>query len=346
MIAPLFSAADLERARARFDVVAGEVALRRAGRELVGLCPFHNEKTPSFAVVAAKGFLYCQGCGWRGTVIDFVMQRRHLDFIDAVRLLLNLPRLAPKAERAPTPSHRRDDRAEGIAHAREIWRETQPAGGAVKTYLYSRYLSTRAISPAIREHPALYCADRQAKLPALVAASQDSTDAITAVQRIWLEGTFLVDDDGGAAKGSRLKDVPKKARGEFGDGAVRLAADGPVLGFAEGVETALAASELYRMPVWALCGLSRLGYPRHRTGDPGRWVDARPPTVWVPPGVRHLYVFGDGNAIGRLVAEFAVDWWRHAWRGTGRSVEAVLPRLGYGDFQEDLRARALAGAIR
>jgi DNA primase len=350
----LFQPADIERARTRFDVIAAEVALKRQGRELVGLCPWHNEKTPSFAVVAEKGFAHCQGCGWHGTAIDYVMQRRHLGFVDAVRLLLNLPSLTPKADRAPRQAHAKTDSADAIADARAIWRATEPAGGHVRTYLLSRYLSTTrwGIPEVIREHPALYCRDRALKLPALVAAVHSSADEITAVQRIWLEdGGFEVDESGGDAKGSRLKDVPKKSRGLLGDGAVRLAAAQPVLGFAEGIETALAVRHLHRgMPVWAVLGLARLGYPAHMTeaknGVPARKVEHRPPSVWVPPEVKHLCIFGDNNPIGRLVAEFAVDWWRWKWRGTGRSVEALFPTLGYGDFQEQLRSATLAGAIR
>jgi CHC2 zinc finger len=346
----MFTPAQLDEVRNRWDVLTNEVAVKRQGGELGGLCPFHNEKTPSFFIVPSKGFFHCHGCGAHGTAVDFVMRRRNLSFVDAVRLLLNLPRLAPKADRAPRLAHSKADRADAVADARAIWRETAPAGGYVRVYLQSRYLSVKTISPVIREHPALYCRPRLTKLPALVAASHNSADELTAVQRIWLEESFLVDETGGDVKGARLKDVPKMSRGLLGDGAIRLTPVGPVLGFAEGVETALAASELYRLPIWALAGLSRLGYPAHWTeakdGVPSRRVEHRPPSVWVPPEVKHLVVYGDGNPIGRLVAEFAVDWWRWSWRNTGRSVEAVFPQLGYGDFQEQLRAGVLAGAIR
>jgi hypothetical protein len=350
-----FEPAEIERAATRFDVIAGDVALKRQGRELVGLCPFHAEKTPSFAVVAHKGFAHCQGCGWHGSAINYVMQRQHLGFVGAMRLLLNLPPRAPKQDRVPRPvsGSDRTSAADNIAAARAIWARSGPAGGYVSTYLTSRYLLTRRGFPeAIREHPALYCREREEQLPALVAAFHDSRDELTAVQRIWLEGQFEIDETGGDPKGARLKDIPKKSRGVLGDGAIRLGPVGPMLGFAEGVETALAASELYKLPVWALAGLSRLGYPAHWTeagdGVPSRHVELRPPGVWVPPEVKHLIIYGDGNAIGRLVAEFAVDWWRWSWRRerVRRSVEVVFPDLGYGDFQEQLRTRVLAGAHR
>jgi DNA primase len=344
----VFDAVQLEQARARFDVIAGQVPLKRVGRELVGLCPFHKEKTPSFALVADKGFFHCFGCGAHGTAIDFVMRTRNLDFAEAVEFLLGVPSQAPKQYRTP---HRRApvDRADDIAKARQIWAEAGTDYRYVPLYLYSRYLSdltAERIPPTIREHPALFCPVRRAQLPALVAAFQASSGRVTAVQRIWLEERF----EGGNDKGSRLPDAKKMAKGVLGDGAMRLAKPGPIMGFAEGLETALAAGRLYSTPTWALGGVSRLGYPAHLTqptdGSKPRRVESRPPSVWVPDEVRHLFIFGDGNEVGRLVAEFAAEWWNRLWRGTGRRAEAVLPVVGYGDFQDELRVGVIAGAIR
>ncbi|WP_232548187.1 DNA primase [Propioniciclava soli] len=82
---------DLEtvRERSRIDeVVSAFVALRPAGGgSLTGLCPFHNEKTPSFRVTPAKGFYYCFGCGEGGDVIGFVQKINNMGFTDAVEYL-------------------------------------------------------------------------------------------------------------------------------------------------------------------------------------------------------------------------------------------------------------------
>jgi DNA primase len=77
------------RDRARIDDVIGEyVALRRAGAgSLKGLCPFHDEKTPSFNVRPTHGTFHCFGCGEGGSVIDFVMKIEHLGFVEAVERL-------------------------------------------------------------------------------------------------------------------------------------------------------------------------------------------------------------------------------------------------------------------
>lgn len=69
------------------DVVGKSVALKAKGRELVGLCPFHNERTPSFYVVPDKEMAHCFGCGWHGDVIDFVAASQNVDTAAAVNIL-------------------------------------------------------------------------------------------------------------------------------------------------------------------------------------------------------------------------------------------------------------------
>ena len=77
------------RDRVRIDEVIGEyVALRRAGAgSLKGLCPFHDEKTPSFTVRPTHGSFHCFGCAEGGGVIDFVMKIEHIGFVEAVERL-------------------------------------------------------------------------------------------------------------------------------------------------------------------------------------------------------------------------------------------------------------------
>ena len=71
------------------DVVGAKVKLVRKGKEYMGLCPFHNEKTPSFTVNEAKGFYHCFGCGAHGDIIKFEMEANGLPFMDAVTKLAN-----------------------------------------------------------------------------------------------------------------------------------------------------------------------------------------------------------------------------------------------------------------
>lgn len=69
------------------DVISTYVALKRRGATLVGLCPFHNEKTPSFTVYPATQSFYCFGCGAGGDAITFLKKIENLDYLDAVKTL-------------------------------------------------------------------------------------------------------------------------------------------------------------------------------------------------------------------------------------------------------------------
>lgn len=88
------------------DVVGQRVKLVRKGREYTGLCPFHNEKTPSFTVNEAKGFYHCFGCGAHGDVIKFEMEAGGLPFMDAVTKLANRAGL-----KVPQFSHENEEEA-------------------------------------------------------------------------------------------------------------------------------------------------------------------------------------------------------------------------------------------
>lgn len=85
-----FSPSTVEEVRARADIVAlvgQSVTLRRNGSSHVGLCPFHNEKSPSFNVIPSKQIYYCFGCGAGGDIFSFLQKSRGMSFVDAVREL-------------------------------------------------------------------------------------------------------------------------------------------------------------------------------------------------------------------------------------------------------------------
>jgi len=69
------------------DIIGSYVTLKRAGSNLVGLCPFHSEKTPSFTVFPASESFHCFGCGVGGDVISFVMRAENLDYVSAIEFL-------------------------------------------------------------------------------------------------------------------------------------------------------------------------------------------------------------------------------------------------------------------
>ena len=122
----------LDELRARLslsEVVGRKVSLkRRSGAEYAGLCPFHNEKTPSFTVNDKKGFFYCFGCHEKGDAVGFVMKTEGLSFPEAVEKLareVNLP--VPRA----TPVEReRAERVSTLAAGRRRGRALVPEAAA------------------------------------------------------------------------------------------------------------------------------------------------------------------------------------------------------------------------
>ena len=130
------------------EVVSSYVNVKRRGRNLVGLCPFHSEKTPSFTVYPDSQSFYCFGCGTGGDVVTFVRRMEHLDYIEAVKLL------ALRAGLAMPEDGYDDSYAKLKTRILEINRETarfyhqcliSPAGKKGLDYLRGRGLSDRTI---------------------------------------------------------------------------------------------------------------------------------------------------------------------------------------------------------
>ena len=91
------------------DVVGRHVELKRGGANLMGLCPFHGEKSPSFSVSPSKQFYYCFGCGASGDAIRFLTEHLGLSFVEAVRDLAQGAGLTvPEEEVSPQERERRD----------------------------------------------------------------------------------------------------------------------------------------------------------------------------------------------------------------------------------------------
>lgn len=84
------------------DVIGRYVTLKRGGANLLGLCPFHNEKTPSFTVSAQKQFYHCFGCGAHGNAIGFVMQHSGLSYPEAIQnLAASIGMKVPQEDMSP-----------------------------------------------------------------------------------------------------------------------------------------------------------------------------------------------------------------------------------------------------
>lgn len=313
-----------DRARERHsisDIVARHTTLKKRGaRELVGLCPFHSEKTPSFEVNDNKGTYYCHGCGKSGDVIRFLVEREGMTFMQAVQVLMGdeFPVISEE-ERTRRKVADERDRADRIHLARWIWgKSVKPDGTPAEIYARSRGI-TMLLPPTIRyvvtprwfnsetgecgrEHPAMAC------------ALQDVTGSIVGVQCVFLQ-------DGGARKYERVNPDGSKAKAKLSFGilvgsALRLGPVAPHLINCEGPEDGLTlAQTLVGQSVWVSCGtalLSRLEYP---------------------PGVKTVCFAGDNNTAGRV----AVAQARDAALARGLVPTEAFPGARFKDWNDELR---------
>jgi DNA primase len=129
------------------DVVSGYTSLRKRGATYSGLCPFHQEKTPSFTVSADKGLYYCFGCGEGGDVVRFVQRAENLSFAEAIEQLGERFGVPVEYEDGAGPDPERKDREARLLlvlekaatfYQRYLW-ET-PAGQVARDYLEKRGL--------------------------------------------------------------------------------------------------------------------------------------------------------------------------------------------------------------
>lgn len=128
------------------DVVSSYVHLTQKGGNLWGLCPFHNEKTPSFSVSPDKQIYHCFGCGKGGGVISFIMEMENLSFPDAIRLLAQ--RAGLEVPDTGTDEAGRKKRArilEANKQAARFYYEylNSPGGKRVQDYIAQRQISRR-----------------------------------------------------------------------------------------------------------------------------------------------------------------------------------------------------------
>lgn len=134
------------------DVIGEVVQLTKAGRNFLGLCPFHSEKTPSFNVVEDKQFYHCFGCGKSGDVFKFIEDYRGVSFMEAVQIVGDQAGIQVQAL---APSQSRPQQADGKQPFYEIHQEaakfyhailmTTKMGEDARQYLYDRGLDDEVL---------------------------------------------------------------------------------------------------------------------------------------------------------------------------------------------------------
>lgn len=276
---------------------------RRAGAGWVAPCPAHEDHNPSFSISEKDGrvlFKCHAGCSQADVIAALTSLGLWGKPADDFKPFLRQPA-------GPKPIDERD----GYKAALRLWDKALPASGTlVETYLRERGIKVR-LSDELRFSPSLLHREAKANFPVMLARISDSA-GFCAIQR-----TFLRHDGRGKAGAM----PPKKGLGAQGLGCVRLKpVMSDVLGLAEGIETALSASQIYTMPVWAVLSATRL-----------RVID-------IPAEVRYLHIFGDPGDAGVNEAFKAADH----YEAQGRHVEIYFPEAHFqagknADFNDVVR---------
>lgn len=319
------------------------VALKRAGREFVGLCPFHPDKTPSFYVVPEKGFWHCFGCRASGDAIEYVKAALGVEFRAAVEVLTGGRIEAAPRRHARPPTPPKDD-SQRRETARSLVVRSRPAAGT----LAERYLASRGItwvSPALRwvdraPHP-----EAAEPTGAMLAPFKSLEGQVVACHL-----TFL--DASGAKAFGRSS---KRIWGPYKSGAIRLTALREVIAIGEGIETtesfAAAAPEIARWCAGSLPNLAGgsdrpMGEHPHRIGVkvPSETYAEAKPGVLLPAGVRVVHLLADGDSdpwVTRALVRRAAN----RYTAEGRRVRIVWAPQG-ADMNDLLRHHTQpAGAL-
>ncbi len=312
------------------DIVAAKVKLQRRGRDHVGLCPFHKEKTPSFTVSPDKGFFYCFGCQEKGSAIDFVMKTQGLEFLEAVERLaaqagMEVPRATPEDQ---AREHRRQGLQEVMAAAQAFFQAQLKgqAGARARAYLDGRGIGAQAIeSFGLGYAPS----SRHAIEPALVARG--------ALPDQLVETGLLIAPDDGGERFDRFRDrvmFPIHDR------------QGRVIAFGGRAMSSDVKAKYLNSPETPLFHKSRVLYNAHRA----RGAAHRLSTVIVAEGymdVIALALAGFEHAVAplgtALTEEHMAELWRMApepvlcfdgdragWNAAIRAAERSLPHLKPG----------------
>lgn len=133
----------------RTDIVAlidARVHLRKAGHEFTALCPFHEEKTPSFTVSPSKQFYHCFGCGAHGSALNFLMEYERLEFLDAIDELAGMAGVEIPREFAPgEPAREQGSQLQTLERAAQFFRDNLRRHPRAVEYIKERGLDKAAV---------------------------------------------------------------------------------------------------------------------------------------------------------------------------------------------------------
>ena len=189
------------------EVVSGYVTLKKAGKNYLGLCPFHSEKTPSFTVNDERGLFHCFGCGAGGTVFTFVMRAERVAFPEAVELLARRAGVVLPQRDAGAGGERREELLALNERAQECFRNALLAQSGMPA---RQYLERRGLSPATIERYGLgFCPKAGAGLVRAMAGKKGGIEKAlelgligrrsdgTTYDRLWNRVTFPIRNSSG-----------------------------------------------------------------------------------------------------------------------------------------------------
>lgn len=133
------------------DVISSYVKLKKSGSNYMGLCPFHNEKSPSFSVSGSRQMYHCFGCGVGGNVFTFIMEYENFTFLEALKYLADRCGMQlPEAQQTPEVRRLADERNRILEINKEaakyyVYQLKSPQGQQALTYLKERALSLETI---------------------------------------------------------------------------------------------------------------------------------------------------------------------------------------------------------
>lgn len=274
------------------DVISAYVDLKHKGRgRYLCLCPFHDEKTPSFWVDDDRGGFHCFGCGAHGDAVAFVMRICRLSFADAVERVAGVLRIddythqpAPVRQRAARTAEDQIYRAQREAEkAAAIWRAAGDITGTAGEVYFREHRRIRIARlpegrlpvslrfSAAHEYWTVRAGGRlqmMGRYPAVLSAMQNENDEIVGLHQIYLD----------PATGGKLRlpdpDMPgqflpaKKMRGTAWGCSIRLGMRGAHMGASEGIENGLVYMAEAGRPVWAAGSLNNLAGPGIGAGVP------------------------------------------------------------------------------
>lgn len=259
---------------------------------------------------AGSGSYYCNQCG-AGSGVDLVMKANKVPFAEAKRMIESL---LPTAE-ISIPKAGRGSQLDARHHIERIWCDANPLDGfdPGSLYLASRGLKMAKYPTQLRWIAKTgYAHEDKTKTwhPALLA-KMVSPDAKT-----WTVHRTFLDRDGRKAK---VPTVRKLMPGSVPrGGAVRLASSAETMGIAEGIETALAASMLFEVPVWSALNAGNLVH----------WVP--------PPTARNIIVFGDNDP--SFTGHYSAYALAHRLSSEGYHVEVRIPETEATDWADEWAA--------